>query len=149
MKIGRHTQILEIVTENEIETQDELANQLRTRGFNVTQATVSRDIKELRLIKIPSEKGGYKYAAVQGNDSKVSDRLYRMFAHSVVAIHSSNNLIVIKTMSGSANTAAMVVDSLKCPLILGSVAGDDTILIIVNGNNNVQEVELLLRSMTI
>lgn len=133
----RHIKILELINSYNIETQDELALKLVSMGFKVTQATVSRDIKELGLIKVMSDDKRYKYASVETNDCNVSGKLYNLFKESVVSIKSSLNTIVIRTMAGSANTAAAFVDKLNMDSILGTVAGDDTILIIVNELENV------------
>jgi len=147
LKNNRLSLILEIIDQMEIETQDELAAELKKRGMDVTQATVSRDIKELRLIKVPSEKGGYKYSVAVDKAKDIPNRMKKLFAQSVLSIRSSNNILVIKTMTGSANTAAAVLDSLNSPHILGSVAGDDTIFIVVENSDKVPEVEALLRDL--
>lgn len=140
MKAGRHAKILEIIGHSEIETQEELARALMEAGYAVTQATVSRDIKELRLIKIPDERGGHKYASVSRAESGVSDRMQKLFAGSVLTLASANNIIVIKTMVGAANTVAVVVDALKNPAILGCVAGDDTVIVVISSNEAVDKV---------
>ena len=130
--------IREIVESQSIQTQEELAEALRVHGMVVTQATVSRDIKEMHLIKVLAEDGVYRYAMIDKNDQGVGDRLIRMLSDSVVDINSANNLIVIKTLSGSAHVAAEAVDSLHWPE--GTVAGDNTILIIVRSNDEVDAV---------
>ena len=121
-------------------TQEELAEALRAHGMVVTQATVSRDIKEMHLLKVLAEDGNYRYATIDKNDQGVGDRLIRMLSDSVVDINSANNPIVIKTLSGSAHVAAEAVDSLHWPEVLGTVAGDNTILIIVRSNDEVDAV---------
>lgn len=140
MKFQRHNLILKLIEEEPIETQKELSDRLRAAGFRVTQATVSRDIKEMHLIKVLAEDGVYRYAMIDKNDQGVGDRLIRMLSDSVVDINSANNLIVIKTLSGSAHVAAEAVDSLRWPEVLGTVAGDNTILIIVRSNDEVDAV---------
>ena len=105
MKTVRQVAILDIIEKQDIETQEELAEALRKRGIAVTQATVSRDIKELRLLKVLSPHGVYKYAAADKAEHGLSDRLIRMLTDSVLSITSANNLIVVKTLSGSANVA--------------------------------------------
>ena len=141
MKAKRQALIREIVESQSIQTQEELAEALRVHGMVVTQATVSRDIKEMHLIKVLAEDGVYRYAMIDKNDQGVGDRLIRMLADSlVVDINSANNLIVIKTLSGSAHVAAEAVDSLRWPEVLGTVAGDNTILIIVRSNDEVDAV---------
>ena len=126
--------ILDIIEKQDIETQEDLAEALRQRGIGVTQATVSRDIKELRLLKVLSANGVYKYATADKAEHGLSDRLIRMLTDSVLSISSANNLIVIKTLSGSANVAAEALDSLHWPEVLGTLAGDNTILMIIRSN---------------
>ena len=131
MKDVRQTAILSIIEQNDIETQEELASRLRQMGIDVTQATVSRDIKELRLLKVLSASGGYKYATADKAEHGLSDRFVRIFKDSVLSINYANNIIVIKTLAGSANVAAEAIDSMRLPQILGTMAGDNTILVIV------------------
>ena len=138
MKSKRHSKILELIESKELETQDELANELRINGFQVTQATVSRDIKELKLIKVPSKKGGYKYSTEHKNKSEQEERFHKLFAGAVLSIQDANNLIVIKTIQGSANTVA--VDSMNNDRIIGCFAGDDTVLVITADNQSVRGV---------
>lgn len=140
MKSLRHSMILEIIEAKDIETQEELAEELKRRGVKVTQATVSRDIKELRLLKVLAENGGYKYATVERAEKGMNERFIRILAESVMSIEYANNLIVIKTLSASAAAAAEAIDSLKWPEVLGSVAGDNTILIIVRSEDAVELV---------
>lgn len=106
MKSVRHDLILDIIEKKDIETQEELAAQLKAHGVRVTQATVSRDIKELRLLKVLSENGGYKYATAERAEKGMSERFIRILAESVMSIESAVNLIVIKTISASAQAAA-------------------------------------------
>ena len=132
MKNARQTAILSIIEQNDIETQEELAGKLRDMGIVVTQATVSRDIKELRLLKVLSGSGGYKYATADKAEHGLSERFVRMFKDSVLSISFAGNIIVLKTLSGSANVAAEAIDSMRLPEILGTMAGDNTILAIVH-----------------
>ena len=106
MKAIRHAMILEIIDTMKIETQEELAAELRRRGVNVTQATVSRDIKELRLLKVLSEDGSYRYATAERAEKGVNDRFIRIFNESILSIAGAGNLIVLKTLTGSASAAA-------------------------------------------
>lgn len=147
MKTVRHAMILEIIGSKDIETQEELAEELKRHGVRVTQATVSRDIKELRLFKVLSEKGGYKYAAVDRTEQGLSDRFIRMFSESVLSMVGSGNMIVIKTLSASANAAAEAIDSLNWPEILGTLAGDNTILVILGGEDSVEPVLARFKAM--
>lgn len=144
MKSARHNLILEIIEELDIETQDELADELKRRGTKVTQATVSRDIKELRLLKVLSDNGGYKYATVERAEKGLNDRYIRILAESVISIEAANNLIVIKTLNASANATCEAVDSLKWSEILGTIAGDNTLLIITR---SVDAVETLMAKL--
>lgn len=140
MKANRQALIREIVESQIVQTQEELAEKLRERGMEVTQATVSRDIKEMHLFKVLSEGGVYRYAMMDKGEQGVSDRLIRMLADSVVDIDNANNLIVVRTLSGSAHVAGEALDSLKWPEVLGTIAGDNTILVIVRGNDEVDAV---------
>ena len=140
MKTGRHSRILDIIERHDIVTQEELARELKISGYDVTQATVSRDIKELRLIKIPDDHGVQKYAAVGKAERGVSNRMQKLFAGSVLSVTFANNIIVIKTVVGGANTVAVVVDAMRNTDILGCVAGDDTIIIIISSNEAVTKV---------
>lgn len=134
MKTVRQVAILDIIEKQEIETQEELASALNARGIRVTQATVSRDIKELRLLKVLTPSGKYKYATGDQADNNLTDRFIRMLAESLLSVSSANNLIVVKTLSGSANVAAEALDSMHWPEVLGTLAGDNTVLLIIRSN---------------
>ena len=140
MKSTRHNLILEIIEEKDIETQEELADELKRRGVKVTQATVSRDIKELRLLKVLSDHGGYKYATVERAEKGMSERFIRILSESVISLDNVGNLIVIKTLSASANAAAEAIDSMKWSEVLGSIAGDNTILVIARSEEAVESL---------
>jgi transcriptional regulator of arginine metabolism len=140
MKNKRHVLIMELIDTMDIETQEDLAKQLKLAGLNVTQATVSRDIKELNLIKVTNDKGGYKYARQRGVAPKLTSRQMRIFSDTVLSINSSGNMIVLKTMIGSANAAAEVIDALGWDEILGSIAGDNTIFMLVKEDRSIEEV---------
>jgi transcriptional regulator of arginine metabolism len=130
MKGQRHIKIREILQTNEIETQDDLVAALRNAGFQVTQATVSRDIKELHLIKTPLDDGRYKYALPSEQKVNPVYRLKRALSDHFVHIDSTDNLVVLKSMPGTANTIGSLIDNLEWPEIMGTICGDDTILII-------------------
>ena len=147
MKTIRQVAILDIIEKKDIETQEELANALRERGIKVTQATVSRDIKELRLLKVLTPAGVYKYATADKAENGLAERLIRMLTESVLSVTSSNNLIVVKTLSGSANVAAEALDSLHWPEILGTLAGDNTILLIIRSNEDVPGVTARIKEL--
>ena len=147
MKASRQIRILELIQNNNIQTQDELATALKNEGYDVTQATVSRDIKELNLIKTPEAAGSYRYSAVSCVKQHQLDRLHKILASTVLKDQSANNIIVLKTMQGSANTVAVVIDSLNNDDILGCVAGDDTVIIIVSSNQKVADIEDLIKDL--
>lgn len=141
MKALRHIKIREIISAKEIETQDELVEELKQAGYNVTQATVSRDIKELQLVKVPTAKGTYKYS-MPSEDKMFNPlkKLKRTLQESFVAIDRSENLIVIKTLPGNAHAVASLLDHLDWEEILGTLAGDDTILIICRSKEKAPEL---------
>ena len=136
MKSSRQDEILRIIREKDVETQEELAEELRKNGYKVTQATVSRDIRELRLLKVAANGGGFKYARPERHETAVSDRLTRILNDSLVNVDFSGNMIVVKTLSGSANVAAEALDNLGWEEILGTIAGDNTIFIVVKDSAN-------------
>lgn len=147
MKTVRQVAILDIIEKQEIETQEELASALNARGIRVTQATVSRDIKELRLLKVLTPSGKYKYATGDQADNNLTDRFIRMLAESLLSVSSANNLIVVKTLSGSANVAAEALDSMHWPEVLGTLAGDNTVLLIIRSNEDTITVTSRIREM--
>lgn len=147
MKSVRQVAILDIIEKHDVETQEELAEALRERGIQVTQATVSRDIKELRLLKVLTPTGAYKYATADKAENGLGERFIRMLAESLLSVAASNNLIVVKTLSGSANVAAEALDSLHWSEILGSLAGDNTILLIIRSNEEVPGVIARIQEM--
>lgn len=140
MKYSRQSKILEIIESKDVETQDELARELRESGFQVTQATVSRDIKEMRLIKVLTKNGKYKYASIKEKEGAINDRFLKIYRNSVVSIDYSGNIIVIKTLVGSANAAAVSIDALNIKDIIGTIAGDDTIFLLLKDENKIDEV---------
>ena len=140
MKAKRHDMISKIIAAENVETQEDLAELLRSQGFSVTQATVSRDIKELRLIKVLTPEGRYKYATVEKAEADLQERFIRMFANCVLSVTSSGNLVIIKTITGSASAAAEAVDSLKWPDVLGTIAGDNTIFIAIREGKPVSDM---------
>lgn len=126
----RHIKIREIIVNREIETQDEIVNNLKQAGFNVTQATISRDIKELHLVKVPMQDGRYKYSLPADQRFNPLQKLKRSLMDSFVSIDKANNLIVMKTLPGNANAVGALIDNLDWNEIIGTICGDDTILII-------------------
>jgi len=132
VKALRHANIKDIIEKNVIETQEDLAEALGKESIRVTQATVSRDIKELMLIKVPAGEGRYRYAfPVENNTAFLQPRMERIFQDSVVGMDYSANIVVIKTLPGTAQAVAAAIDNTKWPDIIGTVAGDDNILVVV------------------
>lgn len=148
MKVHRQSKILEIINSTEVETQEDLAEQLKNRGIDVTQATVSRDIKELKLIKVLSSNGRYKYATIATESINISEKLVNILRNSVLFVECINNFVIVKTMSGSGSAAAEAIDSLGYKEIAGSVAGDDTIFIMLRTNEDASEVVRKLNKIT-
>jgi transcriptional regulator of arginine metabolism len=141
LKVRRQMKIMELINSHPIETQEELAALLSQEGFEVTQATISRDIKELRLVKAPLGDNKYCYALPpEMPKGSLDPRLKRIFRESVIGLDYSENLIVVKTLPGSAQGVAFAVDSTDWEEILGTLAGDDTILIIVKHKDKVPDV---------
>ncbi len=130
MKYNRHAKILEITEHNEIETQDELAEKLREMGMDVTQATISRDIKELRLIKVLSSEGKYKYSPMNDDGSVMNERLLIIIKEAFVSCDYANNILVVKTLPGMAQAVAHTVEALDWNDIVGTIAGDDTLMMV-------------------
>lgn len=133
MKARRQTKIIELIKDKHIETQEELLNELRGQGFNVTQATVSRDIKELRLIKIPAGDGSYKYASAPQRSFVMPTEVLSIFTNSVTSVDFSGNIVVLKTNSGMAQAVCAAFDNVHRPGVVGTIAGDDTIFIATRG----------------
>ncbi|HIR66898.1 MAG TPA: arginine repressor [Candidatus Coproplasma avicola] len=133
---ARQATILDIISKKDIETQEELCAELNKLNFNVTQATISRDIKDLKLYKVAGTTKKYKYAYIEGEGDVVTNKMRNLFRECVQSINYANNIIVIKTMRGNGSTAGAFVDSLQFSEIIGSVAGDDTVLIVVDSNEN-------------
>ena len=148
MKSKRQNEIIEIISTADIETQEELAAALRERGYPITQATVSRDIRERRLIKVTSKSGGYKYAKPVRHEVAVSERLTRILADSLIHVEAAANLVVVKTLSGSANVAAEALDNLGWAEIIGTIAGDNTIFIAAKSNDEADIITARIRKMT-
>ncbi len=131
VKKNRHEKIIELIESYEIETQEELADRLRTEGYQVTQATVSRDIRELKLSKIAGADGRQKYAVFDREDEQLGDKYIRVLKDGYVSMDMAQNILVMKTVSGMAMAVAASVDAMKLPEIVGCIAGDDTIMIAV------------------
>ena len=140
MKNDRQAQILEIISSENIETQEQLLDRLQAHGITSTQATISRDIKQLHLIKEPMGQGMYKYA-VSGNRTKLNfaERLRTIFRESITSIDSAQNIVVIKTMPGLASAACAAMDGMDFSFMVGSLAGDDTAFIVMRDTESALE----------
>ncbi|MFC4738072.1 transcriptional regulator AhrC/ArgR [Bacillus daqingensis] len=136
----RHIKIRDIIGNNDVETQDELVNELRRAGFNVTQATVSRDIKELHLVKVPMMDGRYKYSLPSDQRFNPLQKLKRALVDSFVSIDHTSHMIVIKTLPGNANAVGALIDNLDWQEIMGTICGDDTILIICRSDKDPEKL---------
>jgi transcriptional regulator of arginine metabolism len=140
VKNKRHAAILEIISDKQVDTQEFLLQELKEKGFTVTQATVSRDVKDLGLVKLKGKDGGYYYAHVNSHiPGSRMERMIQLLRNAVTGVDSVNNLVVVKTLTGSANTAAEAIDSLHNEHIVGSLAGDNTVLIILRNEEEVPD----------
>lgn len=149
IRTKRQQIILGIIEKNEVETQEELVGLLREGGFNATQATVSRDIKELGLVKVAGTAKKYKYVKADGASHKISAKFGNIFKECVLSIKYADNIIVIKTVVGGANSACAFIDRLNLPQVLGTLAGDDTIFTVISEGEDVKATVRLLESYLI
>lgn len=140
MKSSRQNKIVEIIRKHNVETQEELAEYLLRAGFPVTQATVSRDIRELKLTKVQTEKGRQKYAVLQGTGSGINEKLVRVLKDAFVSMDKAQNILVIKTVSGMAMAAAAALDSLELDSLVGCIAGDDTIMCAIRTESDTEQI---------
>lgn len=137
MRYSRQNKILELISAQEVDTQEHLVELLKESGYHVTQATISRDIKDLQLIKSLSSSGRYKYAVGNNTEQPVNERLIQVFKDTILTVSFAGNMIVLKTLSGCANAAAEALDTLDMKNVVGSLAGDNTIFVLVNEASNV------------
>ena len=137
MRLPRQNKILEIIKTNEVETQDQLLELLKQAGYNVTQATISRDIRELQLVKGQGKDGKYRYFAGNYDDRPISERFIKIFRETTLSYSCAQNLIVVKTLPGCAGAAGEAIDTLSLDHVVGSVCGDNTMLIVVDHEDNV------------
>ena len=140
MRYPRQAKILELISAYDVETQDELAKLLVQNGFKVTQATVSRDIKELKLIKVLGPEGKYKYATGHSTDALSTDRYMNLIRDMMISAATAENLAVVKTMSGCANACAEAIDSLDLDGVVGTIAGDNTIFLAAQSKEKAAEL---------
>ena len=147
MKIARHSKIIELIQQYDIETQEELAARLNAAGFKVTQATVSRDIRELKLMKVARHDGGSKYTIMTAKDTPDSEKYIRVLREAFLSMDVAQNILVIKTSSGMANAAAAALDHKNLQEIVGSLAGDDTIFVLCRNEELALELVHSVREM--
>lgn len=140
MRVSRQNKILELIKTNDVETQEQLLDLLSNAGYKVTQATVSRDIRELQLIKSQVKDGKYKYISGNYDNRPISERFTRIFRESTLSYNAAQNLIIVKTLSGCSGAAGEAIDCLSLEHIVGSISGDNTLLIIVDHEDNVPYV---------
>ena len=144
MKIARHSKIIDLINQYDIETQEELAAKLQEAGFAVTQATVSRDIRELKLMKAAKPGGGSRYMVMEQRDNQNSEKYKRVLQDAFLSMDMAQNILVIKTVSGMANAAGAALDSMNMSEIVGCIAGDDTIACI---NRTVDDTIILMEKI--
>ena len=149
MKRGRQEKLVKLIQTKEIGTQDELMEELRAVGCNVTQATVSRDIRELHLVKVMSKSGKYCYALSASKDSDTAERLRSLLTTAVTDIDFAGNLVIIKTEAGMAQALCAAIDSADYSEIVGSIAGDDTIFLAAKTQENAVSTAASLKRMTV
>lgn len=140
MRLSRHNKILEIIANNEVKSQEQLQSLLKDAGYEVTQATISRDIKELQLIKSQDKNGITRYVANTSDNRPISERFIRIFKETTLSYAPAQNLIVVRTLTGCGNAAAEAIDCLEFEHIVGSIAGDNTLLVIVDNEKNVPTI---------
>lgn len=147
MKTKRQSKILELIQKNDIETQEELSAYLTREGFAVTQATVSRDIRELKLTKIALDNGRQRYAVLAETDSDIARRLVRVLQEGFVSMDAAGNIFVIRTVPGMASAVGAAVDAMKLNEVIGSIAGDDTLMCVVRSQEDAQSIMHKLRKI--
>ena len=140
LRSARHAKILEIISTKEIETQEELCAELNARNLVVTQATISRDIRDLHLFKVAGIEKKYRYAYINDGESEISPKMKNLFRECVISVKAAKNLVVVKTLAGNGANAGAVVDKLNYGEIVGSVAGDDTLLIVCEDDERAKTV---------
>lgn len=135
MKVGRQSKIIELINNNDIETQEELADLLVEAGYNVTQATISRDIRELKLTKVSVDDGKQKYIVLNTTESDLSEKYIRVLRDGFFSADIAQNIVVVKTVSGMAMAVAAAIDALHMKGMMGCIAGDDTIMCVIKTND--------------
>ena len=140
LRSARHAKILEIISHKEIETQEELCAELNTMNYVVTQATISRDIRDLHLFKVAGVEKKYRYAYINDGETEISPKMRNLFKNCVIGVSSAQNLVVVKTLTGNGANAGAIVDKMNYEEIIGSVAGDDTLLVVCKDTDSANAV---------
>ena len=140
MKVNRHAKIVELINKYQIETQDELAEYLNEAGFKVTQATVSRDIRDLKLTKVPAENGRQKYAVLQSAQNGMTEKYVRILRDGFSSMDMAQNILVLKTVSGMAMAVGAAIDNLSVEGIMGCIAGDDTLFLAIKDGQQAEHI---------
>ena len=149
MKVGRHAKIVELVNKHNIETQEELADRLNQEGFAVTQATVSRDIRDLKLTKVPTADGRQKYSVMKSHGSDFSEKYFRILKDGFVSMDMAQNILVIKTVAGMAMAVAAAIDAMHWHEVVGCIAGDDTIMCAIRSVEENEQVMKKIRKIVL
>ncbi len=147
LRNARHNKILELIEEKEIETQEELCKELAAANFAVTQATVSRDVRELRLFKVAGTRKRYRYAAIGKREEELSDKMRSLFQACIESIQTVGNIVVTKTLNGNGANAGVIIDMLKYAEIVGSIAGDDTVFSLCKTAEDAESVRARLERL--
>lgn len=149
MKVNRHAKIIELINEYRIETQEELAAYLNRAGFQVTQATVSRDIRDLKLTKVPAEDGGQRYALHQNGQQGMNEKYIRVLRDGYLSMDKAQNILVIKTVAGMASAVCAAIDAMEWNEVVGSIAGEDTIMCAIRSVEDMVEVMEKIRKIVL
>lgn len=149
LRSARHAKILEIISRKEIETQEELCDELIKLNYVVTQATISRDIRDLHLFKVAGIEKKYRYAYINDGEMEISPKMKSLFRDCVLSVRAAQNLVVVKTLAGNGANAGAVVDKLNYEEIVGSVAGDDTLLIVCKNNESADAIVMKINGFMV
>lgn len=144
-KNARQEKLLELISTYEIDTQEDLAKLLNEHNFNITQATVSRDIKELNIIKVAGKTKKYRYSVIHQNEQADLNKMINLFKGCVLSVTKAQNIVVVKTLMGNGLAAGTAIDKMKIPEVVGCVSGDDTIIIVAKSNDDAAIVERVLK----
>jgi len=148
MKTNRHSKILELITDNAIDTQEGLLEQLKASGFDVTQATVSRDIRELGIHKVRSDNGRYRYVSMQlKQNANMSGKFSTIFTESVKSVDFAQNMVVVKCFTGMANAACATFDAAEFPEVVGTLSGDDTFFVVSRSTESAAQLTDKLKKL--